>query len=72
MGIAGGVVMDGDEAGNAPALLVFAAHRVAGPFGAIMMTSIVFFGSIRLKCTLRPWAKAIAAPSRMFGAISSR
>ena len=43
-----------------------------GPFGAIITTSMVFFGSIRLKCTLRPWAKAIAAPSRMLGAISSR
>ena len=37
-----------------------------------MSTSTVFFGSIRPKCTLRPWAKAIAAPSRMLGAISSR
>ena len=42
-----------------------------GPFGAIMITSTVFFGSIRLKWTLRPWAKAIAAPSRILGAISS-
>jgi predicted nucleotidyltransferase len=40
------------------------------PFGAIITTSTLFLGSMRPKCTLRPWAKAIAAPSRMLSAIS--
>ncbi len=33
MGIAAGIVMDGDEAGHAATLLIFAAHRVAGALG---------------------------------------
>ena len=32
VGVARGVLRDGDQAGHAAALLVFAAHRVAGPF----------------------------------------
>ena len=33
MGVAGGVLMDGDQAGHAAALQVFAAHRMAGALG---------------------------------------
>ena len=33
VGVAAGVLMDGDQARHAAALLVFAAHRVAGPLG---------------------------------------
>ena len=34
MGIAGGVLVDGDEAGHAAAALIFRAHGVAGPLGS--------------------------------------
>jgi hypothetical protein len=63
-------MVDRDQARHAAALLYSPRTVWPGPFGAIITTSIVFFGSIRPKCTLRPCANAIAAPSRMFGAIS--
>ena len=65
--VARGVLVDRDQAGHAAAALVFAAHGVAGPFGAIMNTSMSGRGSIRLKWTFRPWAKASAAPSLHVG-----
>ena len=36
MDVAAGVMMNGDEAGNAAALLIFAAHRVARALGGIL------------------------------------
>ena len=54
---------DRDQAGHAAAALTYSERTVwPGPLGAIMITSRSARGSIRPKWTLRPCAKASAAP----------
>ncbi len=58
--------------GTPPPVEIFAAHGVARAFGATISTSRSARGSIRLKCTLRPWANRSAAPSFMLPCRCSR
>ena len=63
--LAGVILLHADQRGAALALGVQAADDVAGPLGAIMITS-TFLGAVMvLKWMLKPCAKARALPSVM-------
>ncbi len=65
MGVAAGILMDGDQDGTPPPLRYSPRTVWPGPLGATISTSRSGRGSISLKCTLKPWANSSAAPCFM-------
>ena len=70
-GVAGRVLVDGHQAGDAATLGVLAPDQVAGPFGATMPTSTPGGGSIWPKWMEKPWAKSSRLPGAIPSAISA-
>ena len=72
LGVAGGVLVDGDQAGDAAALLEHLAHEVAGGLRGDHGHVDVLRRDDALKWMLKPWANISILPAVRFGAISSR
>ena len=69
-GLAGGVLVDGDEGGDAAPSVKSSRTRWPGALGAIMVTSISAGGLIWPKWMLKPWANMSVLPAVMWGAMS--
>ena len=69
--VAGGVLLHGDQRRRAVALLVGAAHQVAGALGAIIVTSTSAGGVTVPKWIENPCANISMSPAFRFGAMSA-
>ena len=66
-GLTRGVLLHGDQAGNADALLVFGPHQVAGTLGRHHDDVDFGAGTIWPKWMLKPWENSSVLPLVMWG-----